>query len=55
MAEEGDWLEVGQVAGAKFGSSGLKVSVSSSFWVDKMWIEVSGTDTELIWSSIFFF
>ena len=36
MAGEGDWLEVQWVAGAEFGSSWPKVSVSSSFWVDKM-------------------
>ena len=45
---EGDWLEVRWVAGAEFRSSWSKVLVSSSFWVDKMWIDASGTDTELL-------
>ena len=49
---EGDWLEVCWVAGAEFGSSWPKVLVSSSFWVDKMWIDASGTDMELLWSPI---
>ena len=45
VAEEGDWLEVSWVTGAEFVSSWPKVSVSSTFWVDKMWIDASGTDT----------
>ena len=41
---EGDWLEIGWVAGAESSSSWSKVSVLSSLWVDKMWIDASGTD-----------
>ena len=50
VAAEGDWLEVRWVAGAEFGSSWPKLLVASSFWIDKMWIDASGTDTELLWS-----
>ena len=52
VAGEGDWLEVRWVEGAEFGSSWPKALVSSLFWVDKMWIDASGTDTELLWSPI---
>ena len=38
---EGDWLEIRWIEGAEFGSSWPKVSVSSSFWVDKIWIHSS--------------
>ena len=40
------------MAGAEFGSSWPKVSVSCSFWVDKMCINAYGTNTELLWSPI---
>ena len=45
LAGEGDWLEVRWVAGAEFGSSVLKLSILSSIWAGKMWIDASGTDT----------
>ena len=54
VAEEGDWFEVRWVPGAEFGSSWPKVSVSSSFWVDKTWIHDPGTDklvTDFFFSS----
>ena len=46
VAGEGDWLEVCWVARAEFASSWPRVSVSSSFLVEKMWIDASGTDME---------
>ena len=46
VAEEGDGLDVAWLAGAEFGSSWPKVLVSSSFWVEKMWIDASETDRE---------
>ena len=52
VAGEGNWLEVCWVAGAEFRSSWPKVSVSSLFWADKMWIDASGADAELLWSPI---
>ena len=47
VAGEGDRLEVHWKAGAEIGSSWPKESLSSLLWVDKMWIDASGTDTEL--------
>ena len=52
VAPAGDWLEVRWVAGTEFGSSWPKVLVSLSFWIEKMWIDASGTETELLWSPI---
>ena len=49
---KGDWLEVNWVAGAEFSLSWPKVSVSSSFWVGKIWIDACWSDTELLWSLI---
>ena len=46
VAGEGDWSEVRWVAGTEFRSSWPKVLVSSSFWIDKMWIDASGTYTD---------
>ena len=46
----GDWLTVRWVATSEFSSLWPKVSVSSLFWVNKKWIDTSGTDTELLWS-----
>ena len=48
VAGEGDWLEVCWVARAEFASSWPRVSISSPFLVDKMWIDASGTDMRYI-------
>ena len=45
VAGEGDRLKVRWVAGAEFGLSWPKVSVYSSFWVDKIWIDAFGANT----------
>ena len=55
VAGEGDRLKVRWVAGAEFGLSWHKVSVYSSFWVDKIWIDAFGANTELLWSPISYF
>ena len=52
VAKEGAWFEVHQVAAAEFDSSWPKSSVSSSIWVDKVWIYTSGNASELLWSPI---
>ena len=54
LAGEGDWLEVHWVVVAEFGSCWPKVSVSASFWVDKMWINDSETDIKQLWSALIF-